>query len=145
MIPTASQRISTGRSIAQLVSFAALGMILQTTAYASCGDYLLHGADNGSHQADMNAGRPADLLSHASATELPAAPRSACEGGRCQSAPLAPPADPPRISVPKQPATLVGVDDSLTSPDDGNWSRPVDGLLPGSPFLEIASPPPRLS
>lgn len=145
MTQAASKRFSTGRSLAQLASFSALWIIFQSNAYASCGDYLLHGPDRANSHGSMASQLPADLVSHSLPAGSPEAPRSACEGGKCQSAPLAFPVDPPRISVPKQPATLIGAAELRSTPDDGNWARPMDGLLPSSPFLEIASPPPRLS
>lgn len=110
---------------------------------ASCGDYLLHA---GSTVAES----PAELQLFPSSlfrfdAHIPTR-RSPCENGNCQQSPVTTtPWEVPRTRAPQHPAIVGGPHDDSMDHDDSRWHRPSNELSVDSPFLEVASPPPRHS
>ena len=135
------------RQMCLMLAIVSVGAcFVPSTAQASCGDYLANSSDMGGGHLGYTSS--SDRLQDGqlpTAPQQPANPRSACESGRCQSAPVAPPTDPSRISSHKQSASIVGVTEPSSHRDDARWAQPADWGFPVSPFLEVASPPPRHS
>lgn len=143
----AAKRFPARRSFVLLALLCTASLGGSGSALASCGDYLLHGPD-ANQSLHLQIEEPVDALARLLGSTIPPSPSrpgSACEGGRCHSAPLAPPADPPRITAPKQVASVVGMGELPSHLDAASWARPINGVLPQTPFLEIPSPPPRHS
>lgn len=128
-------RHSLGRFGVLGLAFGLVLFAMSSSAFASCGDYLLHGPMVDSTQDASQFWRLFD--------EQPQ-PHSACEGGRCQSQPIPPPLDPWRVTIPKP--TLLGVlsSDQQAFLLGSAWARPRNGSRADSPFYDVASPPPRL-
>ena len=145
MLTRASKRLPLRRQLALWTVISTVLLALESVASASCGDYLLHEPPSNTGHSHLQSNRP--FFPEGMATfpmdDHPSGPSSACEGGRCHRAPLAPPVDSPRILVPKQFASVIGVADASAGCMTVNWMRPTDGEKPAVPFLEIASPPPR--
>lgn len=110
-------------------------------ADASCGDYLLHGPTDNSLATDANS-----LLDHLpiSGSPVPAPPTSPCANGRCQSAPVQPPANSPTRAVyVKQPVVLDSIGSLEREKDALSWLFPADGLRPEAPSIAVDLPPPK--
>ena len=139
----ATQREFARRFIAVSV-FVSLAMISATSiVQASCGDYLLHGNETVSRGDQQVNSLGWSYFQPQSQSQAPIG-NAACENGKCQSAPMSAPTDPPRSLVPRQSALAGSLADSSHS-DNPSWTHPTDGLSPLYPFLEIPSPPPKHS
>ncbi len=87
-------------------------------------------------------GQLASLVAGRQAIPTPAH-RTRCENGNCQSAPLAPPSDPLRVSIVKRIDFISNTRLARLALERDAWSRAADSRMPQSPFLEVASPPPK--
>ena len=143
---TVTERRSMRRFSVLWSLFLMMAVGLTSTALASCGDYLVHGKlvhlEHSPGTSRPVAALVIPLSIFRTESSGSSVPKSACEGGRCQSMPVPPPVDSTRISVPKHSATVVKIDKS-NSGNDSKWGRPCDGFVIDQPFLDIASPPPR--
>jgi hypothetical protein len=131
-------------------------------AFATCGDYLLHGpmgsalhggaglAPGGGNDLDRLSGlgsivwdNPAWLSYFPGSDSLPTESPSPCAGGRCQSAPPPSPMHlPGRIILWKQLATVLRESVSDRDIESCGWLFPADGVCPSSPSLSVEVPPP---
>lgn len=157
--------VTHGVSVRRLVVFAIVVASLlmgNRRAFATCGDYLLHGpmesALHGSGGWSRGVGHDSDgliglgsivwddpnwLLYFPGSDSLPAKSPSPCAGGRCQSAPPPSPMHlPGRIILWKQLATVLRDSVSDRDVESCGWLFPADGVCPSSPFLSVDVPPP---
>ncbi len=127
----------------------------QSHVIASCGDYLHHPGAKGTNGAAANgaAANGADLAREEAILqqalenrekEQNKEPTSTCQSGRCNGSPTSPP-EPTRVLLPR-PSIHSGCSARIEIESDriaGPYA--IDATMPLQPFLEIASPPPRVS
>lgn len=152
MKKTATYRWTLERLCVAFLSLIAVAF-QTSSANASCGDYLVHGSMTHESTNDKWLATQTSVTATVtvpysvlrSRSNDPQAPKTACEGGRCQSQPIPPPVDHTRISIPRQSAVVSFIESLNESALNDRWPHPLSGQMGELPVQAVPSPPPKAS